>query len=51
MNTTVLNTDKIDNKNPNHNKYITSPEFNKLTAEGFAARLKQANLVGKIDFD
>ena len=35
----------------NHEKYITTPEFNKLTAENFAARLKQANLVTKIDFD
>ena len=26
----------------NHNKYITTPEFNKLTAENFAARLAQA---------
>ena len=23
----------------NHNKYITTPEFNKLTAESFTARL------------
>ena len=28
-----------------HDKYISSPEFNKLTAESFAARLVQANLV------
>ena len=28
---------------------ITSPEFNKLTAEQFAARLKQANLASKND--
>ena len=34
----------------NHDKYITT-EFNKLTAESFAARLKQANLVLKTDFD
>ena len=26
----------------NHDKYITPPEFNKLTAENFAAILKQA---------
>ena len=30
-----------------HDKYITSPEFNKLTAENFAAILKRANLVSK----
>ena len=35
----------------NHDKYITTPEFNKLTAENFAARLAQANLVTKTDFD
>ena len=35
----------------NHDKYITTPEFNKLTAENFAARLKQANLVTKTYFD
>ena len=34
-----------------HDKYITTPEFNKLTAENFAARLKQVNLVIKTDFD
>ena len=32
-----------------HDKYITSPEFNKLTAECFATRLKQANLANKND--
>ena len=31
----------------NHDKYITTQEFNKLTAEDFAARLKQANLERK----
>ena len=31
-----------------HDKYITTPEFNKLTAENFAARLKQANIVTKL---
>ena len=31
--------------------YITTPEFNKLTAENFAARLAKANLVTKTDFD
>ena len=32
-----------------HDKYITSPEFNKLIAECFATRLKQANLASKND--
>ena len=35
----------------NHDKYITTPEFNKPTAENFAAWLKQANLVTKTNFD
>ena len=50
---TVLNTkiSEVENKIPNHDKYITTPEFNKLTAENFTARLKQANLVIKTDFD
>ena len=34
----------------NHEKYITTPEFNKLTAEGVPARLKQENLVTETDF-
>ena len=51
--TTVLGTkiSKFENKFLDHDKYITTPEFNKLTAEKFAARLKQANLVTKTDFD
>ena len=32
-----------------HDKYITTPEFNKLTAETFDARLVQANLARKSD--
>ena len=35
----------------NHDKYITTPEFNKLTSENFAARLAQGNSVTKTDFD
>ena len=35
----------------NHDKYITTPEFNKLTTENFRARLAQADLVKKTDFD
>ena len=51
--TTVLNTkiSEFENKIPNHDKYVTAPEFNELTAKKFAARLKQANLVDKTDFD
>ena len=32
-----------------HDKYIATPEFNKLTAESFAARLTQANLATTSD--
>ena len=32
-----------------HDKYITSLEFDKLTAENFAARLAQGNLASKSD--
>ena len=51
--TTVLNTkiSEVENKIPDNSKYITSQEFNKLTAEHFTARLKQADLVDKTDFD
>ena len=35
----------------NHDKYITTPEFNILAADVFNARLAQANLVTKTDFD
>ena len=34
----------VENKTPDHSKYITAPEFNKLVAENFTARLKQGNL-------
>ena len=37
--------------NHSHDKHVTTPEFNKLTAENLAARLAQANLVIKTDFD
>ena len=32
-----------------HNKYITTPEFNTLAADVFNARLAQANLITKTD--
>ena len=35
----------------NHDKYITTPEFNTLAASVFSSRLAQANLVTKTDFD
>ena len=50
---TVLNTkiSEADNKIPDNSKYVTTDNFNKLTAEDFAARLKQADSVNKTDFD
>ena len=44
---------EIENKLNNHDydKYIDTSEFNKLAADVFNARLSQANLVTKTDFD
>ena len=39
----------VENKVPYHSKYITTLEFNKLTAETFTARLAEANLASKND--
>ena len=49
----ILNTkiSEVENKIPDQAKYKTIHEFNKLTAENFTARLKQADLVSKTDFD
>ena len=35
----------------NHDKYTTTPEFNNLAADVFNAKLAQANLVIKTEFD
>ena len=53
MTTTVLNRkiSEVENKILDNSKYTTTQEFKKLTAENFAARLKQADLVKKADFD
>ena len=37
--------------NHNHDKYITTPEFNTLAADYFNVRLAQGNLITKTDFD
>ena len=44
---------EVENKlnNHNHGKYITTPEFNTLVADASNARLAQANLITKTDFD
>ena len=39
----------VENKMPGHSKSITTPKFNKLTAENFVARLAQTNLTSKND--
>ena len=36
--------------NHNHDKYVTTPEFNKLAADVFNARLSHANLLPKRNF-
>ena len=41
--------EKIEMKISDHDKYITGPEFIKLTKESFAEKLKQVNLSSKID--
>ena len=35
----------------NHDKYITTPEFNTSTADVFNARLAEASFITKTDFD
>ena len=55
LNKTDYNTKitEIENKlnNHNHDKYITTPEFNTLAVDVFNARLARANLVIKTNFD
>ena len=49
-NTKIAN---IENKlnNHNHDKYVSTSEFNTLAANVFNARLAEANLIAKTDFD
>ena len=43
---------KLKFNNHNHDKYITTPEFNTLAADVFKARLAaQTNLIRKPEFD
>ena len=44
---------EVDNKvnGHNHDKYFITPEFNNLAAKVFNARLAQADLITKTDFD
>ena len=48
-NTKINETEQIINDHDQSSKYITTPEFNKLTVESFTARLKQAKLARKSD--
>ena len=50
-NTKVTDIENKLNNNNNHDKYIDTSEFNKLASDVFNARLAQANLITKIDFD
>ena len=49
-NTKITETENKLN-NHNHDKYITTPEFNALAADVFNARLTQATLIIKTGFD
>ena len=47
--TTTTAVTAVENKISDRSKYVTTPEFNKITAEHFTARLAQANLAIKND--
>ena len=49
-NTKITDIENILN-NHNHDKYVATSEFNNLVANVFNARLAQANLITKTDFD
>ena len=53
MTKVVLNTkiSEVENEIPDDSNFGTTQEFNKLKTKNFAARLKQADLVKKTDFD
>ena len=42
---------EVENMIPDNSKRITGQEFNKLTVENFAARLKEVDLMNKTNFD
>ena len=48
-NTKVSESENKISTNHDHDKYITTEEFNNLTSENFTARLKQTNLASKND--
>ena len=47
--TKICETENKITDHDHNNGYITTQEFDKLTADTFAARLKQANLASKND--
>ena len=47
---TIINEIEEKVTDHNHDKYITTPEFQKFAAEIFALRLKRANLASKVIF-
>ena len=47
-NTIIL---EIEKEIPDHDKYITSVEFNKIRKEHFAERLKEAKLASKNELE
>ena len=47
-NTTKINETENKVNNHDHDEYITTSEFVKLTSENFKSRLAKANLVTKI---
>ena len=49
-NTKISEIEKKDSDH-NHDKYITTPEFNNLAGRVFTTRPAQADLVTKTDFD
>ena len=48
-NTEIIEIENRITTDHDHDKYITTQDFNKLTAENFTARLAQVNLASKID--
>ena len=48
-NTKISETENKITTDHDHDKYITTQEFNKLTAESYTARLAHGNLVSKND--
>ena len=48
---TDCNTNVTEINNHNHDKYIDTHEFNKLTADAFNVRMAQTNLITKTNLD